>query len=109
MRGSFFARLICSPSVPSGRRRSLPKPIPPPEALALSLAEKGQVDLAYMVQLTGKEVEEITVTLTGVIFLDPLKKEWQTKASAFEVQPSQSEVFFRRHDPLGPSAEDRVL
>ncbi len=50
----------------------------PSEALALSLAEKGQVDLAYMVQLTGKEVEEITVTLTGVIFLDPLKKEWQT-------------------------------
>lgn len=81
----------------------------PSEALALSLAEKGQVDLAYMVQLTGKEVEEITVTLTGVIFLDPLKKEWQTKASAFEVQPSQSEVFFRRHDPLGPSAEDRIL
>ena len=50
----------------------------PSEALALSLSEKGRVDIPYMQRLTGKSKDEITTALTGVIFLDPLKKEWQT-------------------------------
>ena len=50
----------------------------PSEALALSLAERGQVDLPYMARLTGKAEDEIAAALTGIIFLDPLKKEWQT-------------------------------
>ena len=48
------------------------------EALAVSLAEKARVDLPYMAELTGKSEKEVTAELTGVIFLDPLKKEWQT-------------------------------
>jgi len=48
------------------------------EALAVSLAEKAKVDLPYMAELTGKSEKEVTAELTGVIFLDPLKKEWQT-------------------------------
>ncbi len=50
----------------------------PSEALALSLAERGQVDLPYMARLTGKAEDEIAAALTGIIFLEPLEKEWQT-------------------------------
>ena len=42
------------------------------EALALSLAEKTMVDMAYMTQLTGKPEEELFKELRGVIFLNPL-------------------------------------
>ncbi len=35
------------------------------EALAVSLGEKAGVDLAYMSQLAGKSVEEITKELAG--------------------------------------------
>ena len=38
------------------------------EALAVSLAEKAQVDLPYMAELTGKSESEIEQELTGVIF-----------------------------------------
>lgn len=48
------------------------------EALAVSLAEKAAIDLAYMVELTGKSEEEITSDLSGVIFLDPPSGQWQT-------------------------------
>lgn len=42
------------------------------EALALSLSEKAKVDMAYMVQLTGKTEEQIVSDLEGVIFRNPL-------------------------------------
>jgi len=42
------------------------------EALAVSLAEKAKVDMAYMVGLTGKTEQEIYADLTGVIFLNPM-------------------------------------
>jgi N12 class adenine-specific DNA methylase len=44
------------------------------EALAVSLAEKGRVDLHYMSQLTGMEREEIIGGLKGVIYPNPAKK-----------------------------------
>ena len=40
----------------------------PAEALAVSIAEKAGVDLAYMARLTGMEQEQLTRELTGVIF-----------------------------------------
>ena len=43
----------------------------PAEALAVSIAEKAGVDLAYMARLTGMEQEQLTRELTGVIFPVP--------------------------------------
>ena len=48
------------------------------EALALSISEKARVDLEYMSQLTGKDAETLVNELSGVIFFDPVKREWQT-------------------------------
>ena len=44
------------------------------EALALSLAEKTNVDMPYMCELTGKTEEEIAEELKGVIYLNPLNR-----------------------------------
>ena len=48
------------------------------EALALSISEKACVDMDYMAQLSGKSQEELVKELTGVIFFDPVEREWQT-------------------------------
>ena len=48
------------------------------EALSVSLSEKGIVDLEYMSGLTGKEPDEITADLFGVIYNDPESKQWIT-------------------------------
>ncbi len=48
------------------------------EALALSISEKACVDMAYMSQLTGKDEEALVTDLAGVIFFDPVEREWQT-------------------------------
>ena len=48
------------------------------EALALSISEKACVDMRYMAQLSGKSQDELIDELTGVIFLDPVRGNWQT-------------------------------
>ncbi|MBQ8086247.1 MAG: DEAD/DEAH box helicase family protein [Lachnospiraceae bacterium] len=48
------------------------------EALAVSLSEKAKVDLSYMSELSGKKEEQITQGLAGVIFKNPITKEWET-------------------------------
>ena len=48
------------------------------EALALSISEKACVDMEYMAQLSGKSQDELIDELNGVIFLDPVRGEWQT-------------------------------
>lgn len=48
------------------------------EALALSIAEKACVDMEYMSSLANKPQDELIDELTGVIFLDPIRQEWQT-------------------------------
>ena len=57
----------------------------PSEALAVSIGEKGRVDLPYMVDLLGTpgSYREIITELSGVIFKDPMAeveidKGWQT-------------------------------
>lgn len=57
----------------------------PSEALAVSIGERGKVDLAYMSELLGTpgDYGKITESLTGIIFKDPLSGEdetegWQT-------------------------------
>lgn len=42
------------------------------EALAVSIAEKAKIDMAYMCKLTGKAEQELFTELQGVIFLNPL-------------------------------------
>lgn len=53
------------------------------EALAVSIAEKAKVDMAYMSQLTGKTEEELASDLRGVIYMDFNRKSdgsytWRT-------------------------------
>ena len=48
------------------------------EALALSISEKACVDMEYMSKLTGRSQNELINELNGVIFLDPVRGEWQT-------------------------------
>ena len=44
------------------------------EALAVSIAEKARVDMAYMSSLTGKTEEELASDLRGVIYMDLSRK-----------------------------------
>ena len=48
------------------------------EALAVFLSEKARVDLDYMAELTGKDVDTIKEELTGIIFQNPLTDQWET-------------------------------
>ena len=48
------------------------------EALALSISEKACVDMDYMAQLSGKSQDKLVNELSGVIFFDPVEREWQT-------------------------------
>lgn len=48
------------------------------EALAISLDQKGKIDLDYMSELCSKVPKEITKDLTGVIFKNPINKTWET-------------------------------
>ncbi len=45
------------------------------EAVAASMGEKAELDMEYMMQLTGKTEEEIADDLTGIIFLNPMYSE----------------------------------
>lgn len=48
------------------------------DALVQSLAWKGQVDLPYMTQLTGKTAEQLTEELGAEVYRDPATKGWVT-------------------------------
>lgn len=50
----------------------------PTEALTVSLNSKAGVDITYMSGLTGMEEKEITEKLAGIIFQNPVTKEWET-------------------------------
>ena len=52
----------------------------PAEALAVSIGEKGRVDLSYMAELLGtpENFGRITDELRGVIFQDPSDQNWKT-------------------------------
>lgn len=48
------------------------------EALAVSLNERGKVDIEYMAELTGFEQENVIADLTDIIYPVPGKDEYQT-------------------------------
>lgn len=50
----------------------------PREALALSLVERGRVDLPYMMSLCGMDRAEVISALEGDIFLDHTTLDWDT-------------------------------
>ncbi len=48
------------------------------EALAVSLSEKAKIDLDYMAELTGKDIDTIKKELSGIIFQNPVTDMWET-------------------------------
>ena len=48
------------------------------EALAVSLAEKAKIDLDYMAELAGKDIDAIKEELAGIIFQNPVTDKWET-------------------------------
>ncbi|MCM1144326.1 MAG: SNF2-related protein, partial [Lachnoclostridium sp.] len=48
------------------------------EALTVSISEKAYIDFTYMEELSGKGKEELIEELRGVIFQNPVTKEWET-------------------------------
>ena len=48
------------------------------EALAVSLSEKARIDLDYMAELSGKDIDTLTDELKGVIFQNPVTDKWET-------------------------------
>lgn len=48
------------------------------EALAVSMNEKGKVNLPFMAGLCNKTEEQIIEELTGVIFKNPVTQEWES-------------------------------
>ena len=60
------------------------------EALTISVAEKAQVDMAYMSQLTGKREEELEQELQGKIFRDTSRIDGnETWKAAFTIETIQ--------------------
>ena len=59
------------------------------EALAVSIAEKAGVDMAYMSELSGKTEEELEADLTGVIFRDIQCAEHPDELPAYYADQSQ--------------------
>ena len=61
------------------------------EALTISVAEKAQVDMAYMSQLTGKREEELEQELQGKIFRDTSRIDGnETWKAAFTIETIQT-------------------
>ena len=48
------------------------------EALVVSIGERAKVDLPFMSRLAGKSEPELIQELSGVIYKDPIKNNWQT-------------------------------
>lgn len=48
------------------------------EALAVSLNERGMVDLDYMSGLAGRDKGKVIEELSGVIFCNPVTEKWET-------------------------------
>lgn len=51
----------------------------PSEALLVTLNEKGRVDLDHMASLLARSSEDFLPDLKGMIFLNPLSKQWETE------------------------------
>ncbi|MDO5642859.1 MAG: hypothetical protein Q4G26_10820, partial [Paracoccus sp. (in: a-proteobacteria)] len=52
----------------------------PEDALLYLLAETGRVDPARIAEMSGSTTESVTKELAGKIYLNPISREWETKA-----------------------------
>lgn len=48
-------------------------------ALVKSFSQKGEIDISYMAQITGKEEENIINEISEIVIYNPLKKEYELK------------------------------
>ena len=81
----------------------------PSEALAISIGERGKVDLPFMAQLLGTpgEYDAIQAELRGVIFKDPMAPDavevgWQTADDLLSVKAVSSKYVKARTEYLTP-------
>ena len=77
------------------------------EALAVSIAEKAKVDMAYMSQLTGKTEEELASDLRGVIYMDFNRKPdgsytWRTADDFLSGNVREKLAYYQRALELLP-------
>ena len=77
------------------------------EALAVSIAEKAKVDMAYMSQLTGKTEEELASDLRGVIYMDFNRKPdgsytWRTADDFLSGNVREKLAYYQRALDLLP-------
>ena len=83
------------------------------EALAVSIAEKAMVDMAYMSQLTGKTEEELASDLRGVIYMDFNRKPdgsytWRTADDFLSGNVREKLAYYQKAlDMLPEGAEHR--
>lgn len=71
-KAAIFTRRVLAP------RQRITHADSPKDALVASLNEKGAVDLEYMRDLTGSDVETLTRELSGLIYLNPESGQWET-------------------------------
>lgn len=76
--GGFLSKAAIFTKRTIGSKQTATSVDTPSEALALSIAEKAKVDIAYMQQLCSKSEEEIVNDLNGIIFFNPMTKEYET-------------------------------
>ena len=72
------------------------------EALAVSMGEKAAIDMAYMMELSGKSEEELFSDLKGVIFLNPLY-EYGNLIGVVETEPEETK------EPMNYSEEKTFI
>ena len=77
------------------------------EALAVSIAEKAKVDMAYMSSLTGKTEEELASDLRGVIYMDFNRKPdgsytWRTADDFLSGNVREKLAYYQRALELLP-------
>ena len=88
------------------------EPYTPQEALMQSLNLHGQVNLAYMTQLTGQTTDELVDALQGKIFYNPLNDNYEEDSRMLagnvykKLDEFRQELERMQSDPT-PSPEDR--
>lgn len=68
------------------------------EALAVSIGEKGRVDMEYMRQLTGKEESDIFEELKGEIFLNP----------KYDADPARQQKYLTADEYLSGNVREKL-
>ena len=71
------AKRICSRNVPLRKRKWLQAWIQQRKLWQYLYQKKQKVDLSYMAELTGKEIDTIKEELTGIIFQNPVTDRWE--------------------------------